>query len=118
MRIISSVEGGDVRGFGAGGTNGAACVSMKCSAVPINVVAGTSGVHVTERQTGPMTAGTPGRTVCSFNRDHSVRGPTLPAGTLCRSDGHQTIPPGKGARLEAQAEHHHRQHAARPRRPG
>lgn len=50
MRIISSVEGGDVRGFGAGGMKGAGCVSMKCSAVTFNVVTGKAGVHVTERQ--------------------------------------------------------------------
>jgi hypothetical protein len=50
MRIISSVEGGEVRGFGAGGTKGAGCVSMKCSAIAFNVVTGKAGVHVAERQ--------------------------------------------------------------------
>jgi hypothetical protein len=44
MRIISSIEGGDVRGLGAGGTKGAGLLSMVLPSS--NVVAAEAGVHV------------------------------------------------------------------------
>ena len=50
MRIISSVEGGWVRGFGAGGTKGAGLVSMGMFRGRANVVRVKAGVHVAERR--------------------------------------------------------------------
>jgi len=51
MRIISSVEGGSVRGLGAGGTKGAGLVSMKYAPLTaVNVAPDKAGVHVTGRQ--------------------------------------------------------------------
>jgi hypothetical protein len=51
MRIISSVEGGFVRGVGAGGTKGAGLVSMKHAPLSApNVVPDETGVHVAGRQ--------------------------------------------------------------------
>jgi len=47
MRIISSVDGGVVRGVGAGGTKGSGLVSIK-RPLTANVGAGGTAVHATE----------------------------------------------------------------------
>ncbi|WP_164771990.1 hypothetical protein [Mesorhizobium sp. M2C.T.Ca.TU.002.02.1.1] len=66
MRIISNVEGGFVRGVGAGGTKGAGLVSMKHAPLSEpNVVTDKTGVHVTERQ---RTVATSRRNVTDISR--------------------------------------------------